>query len=207
MQTMVPAQDFFRAAYEHRYTWGPEFPGYQAQVQYQGSLGSATGEVTVDKNLKYTVTGIADEAIRKWVEQQMWEIITHLGRRPFEKEHDGHVFHYGAVQPDGSQEVLVQVGDVTNRYHLKDNHITMVYRHLGPHTIEIHVEEFHETPEGSMAKTYWATVPGMRFQFWDEHGQVGDYWTVTRRRSVQEQNGTRQEHELTFNNLALLQGV
>ncbi|MEN9254384.1 MAG: DUF3386 family protein [Gloeomargarita sp. SZTDM-1c_bins_89] len=205
MQTMTPAVDFFRAAYEHRYTWGPDFPGYRAQVQYQGSLGSATGEVTVDRNLKCTITGITDAGIRQWVEHQMWEIITHLGRRPFEKEHEGHQFSYGATQPDGSQEILVQVDpNVTNRYHLKDNHITMVYRHLGPHAIEIHVDEFTDTPEGAMAKTYWATVPGMTFRFWDEHQQVGRYWTVTRRRAVEEQNGTRKEHELTFDNLQLL---
>ena len=51
----VSAQDFFRAAYENRYTWDKDFPGYTADVTFNHNDKTYKGKATVTSNLKAEV--------------------------------------------------------------------------------------------------------------------------------------------------------
>jgi len=63
MIEQTSASELFRAAYENRYTWDENFPGYSADVQLQQGHEVYTGIVRINRDLSVEVTGIKDEQV------------------------------------------------------------------------------------------------------------------------------------------------
>ena len=71
------ARDRFRAAYENRYTWDSNFPGYITKLELKQGDEVYTAEIKVNSDLSVEVTGIEDEKVAESVYNQMRDIITH----------------------------------------------------------------------------------------------------------------------------------
>ena len=61
------ARDLFRAAYEHRYTWDANFPGYSADIELKQGDEVYTGHVAIKPDMTVEVSGIADEEVQQSV--------------------------------------------------------------------------------------------------------------------------------------------
>jgi hypothetical protein len=79
--TQVSARDFFRAAYENRYTWDNNFPGYTTDVTLIADGKTVTAKAQVNADLKAEVSDIEDETAKKAIHGQLWEIAIHRIRR------------------------------------------------------------------------------------------------------------------------------
>lgn len=72
----LTAQSLMQSAYENRYTWDANFPGYTAEVTYTTSSAINKGKVRVNPNLSVEVLDISDETAKQAITQQMQEIAT-----------------------------------------------------------------------------------------------------------------------------------
>ncbi|MFS8878215.1 DUF3386 domain-containing protein [Synechococcus sp. H55.11] len=210
--TQVSAQELFRAAYENRYTWDPAFPGYSAEVTYWDGERTFVGQVRVGADLKATVTGVEDEEARKAIHNQLWEIAIHRVRRSFAETHGNNTFRYGQTLPDGTVEILVGGKAEGDRYHVRDNQVTLVHRHIHGVVVTIHTFSSHDTGEGYLSHRYDSVYhdpqtgeqKGGRSQFEDLYTKVGKYYILSERRIQTETETGPVEKRFTFRNLALL---
>ncbi|MEN9269783.1 MAG: DUF3386 domain-containing protein [Thermostichales cyanobacterium HHBFW_bins_127] len=183
------AQELFQAAYENRYTWDPDFPGYRATVIYRQGDQEFSGQVQVGSDLKATVSGVEDEAARKAIHSQLWETAIHRVRRSFAETHGQNTFSYGETFPDGTVEILVGGKAAGDRYHVRDNQVTMVHRHIHGVVVTIHTYSSHDTGAGYLSHRYDSVYhdpqtgeqKGEKSLFTDTYTQVGGYWILAER--------------------------
>jgi hypothetical protein len=199
----APARELFKEAFENRYTWDKDFPGYRAEITYFPKEGdsslSFSGVVSIDRNMKIDVAGVEDEEIRQKIREQMWEVMVHRVRHSFDEEHGGHTFAYGEPQNSDITEVLVSGLSSTDRYWVQGKHIQMVHRHLANRTITVSVQEFYDTGEGYLPTHYTAEYcsPGTgektqaKMIYEDRYQKIGRYWILVERRIWEEQDGQK----------------
>lgn len=143
----------FQAAYENRYTWDAGFSGYRGSCSWSDGQRTVTGGFTVGKDLKAAVEGIDDEQVRKEMQGQLWEVTIHRVRRSFQQTHGDNTFTAGDTTAEGS-EVVVGGKASGDRYRIKNNVVTMVYRHIHGKVVTIHTESTTDTGSGYLSRCY-----------------------------------------------------
>ncbi|WP_008311291.1 DUF3386 domain-containing protein [Leptolyngbya sp. PCC 6406] len=210
--TQVSARELFRSAYENRYTWDSDFPGYTADVTFIQGDQTVTGKARVSPDLKAEVSGIEDEGVKKAIHSQLWEVAIHRVRRGFEDTHGNNTFRYGQTLKDGSVEILMGGKAEGDRYHLRDNEVTMVHRQIHGVVVTIYTFSSHDTGAGYLSHRYDSVYhdpktgeqKGGRSVFEDSYEQVGDY-VILSERQVQTETAEGTDVQIfRFSNLQLL---
>jgi hypothetical protein len=145
----------FRAAYENRYTWEPDFGGYQGRCIWEqaGDGKRVEGTFVVGADLKATVAGVADEEIHKALASQLWEVAIHRVRRSFEQTHGANTFTAGDTDAVGT-EVVVGGKNTGDRYRIQNDVVTMVHRHIHGTVVTIFTESTTDTGSGYLSRSY-----------------------------------------------------
>jgi hypothetical protein len=207
------ARELFRTAYENRYTWDKNFPGYTADVAFKRGDKLFTGTVRVNPDFSTEVFDIADEEAHKEIKNQLWEIAIHRVRRTFEETHAKNIFRYGETDDTGSVEILMGGKAEGDRYQLRNNEVCMVHRHIHGVVVTIHTFSSHDTGEGYLSHRYdsiyhdpkTGEAKGGKSEFEDNYEKVGDYYILTQRKIVTEDNGEKEVKEFGFSNVKLLE--
>ncbi|MCF4969994.1 DUF3386 domain-containing protein [Nostoc sp. CMAA1605] len=210
--TQLSAQELFRAAYDNRYTWDKNFPGYTADITYKYDGQVITGKVIINAELKAEVLGVDDESVKKAIHGQAWEIAIHRVRRTFEETHGANTFRYGATDEDGSVEILMGGKAEGDRYKVHNNIVTLVHRHIHGVVVTINTFSVHNTGEGYLSHTYDSVYhdpqtgeqKGGVSNFVDEYEQIGNYFILNRREIRTEISGKTSVQEFAFSNIHLL---
>ncbi len=145
--------DLFKQAYENRYTWGENFLGFKGNCSLEYKDYFYEGKFSVSKDLKVIVEGVSEEETKKEIQSQLWEVGIHRIRRTFESVHGENTFTAGDCNELG-QEVLVGGKNKGDKYRVKDNIVTMVYRHIHGKLIRIYTVETIDTGMGYLSKVY-----------------------------------------------------
>lgn len=209
----LTAQDLFRAAYENRYTWDRDFPGYTATVTYTHGENTVTGQVTVTSDLKAEVAGVENEAAQKAIHGQLWEIAIHRIRRSFEETHSKNSFSFGETDADGAVEILMGGKAEGDRYKVRNNEVSLVHRHIHGVVVTINTFSAHDTGEGYLSHRYDSVYhdpqtgeqKGGKSLFEDEYEKVGSYWILNRRQIQTEVEDGSEVQDFKFTNITLLQ--
>ena len=149
----------FRAAYENRYTWEPDFGGYQGRCIWEqaGDAGEdgkrVEGTFVVGADLKATVEGVDDEEVKKAIASQLWEVAIHRVRRSFEQTHGANTFSAGDTDAVGT-EVIVGGKNTGDRYRIQNDVVTMVHRHIHGTVVTIFTESTTDTGSGYLRRSY-----------------------------------------------------
>jgi hypothetical protein len=206
------ARELFQAAYENRYTWEPNFPGYTAAVEFKHDDLVLTGTVAVKANLSAEVMGIDDEEARKAILGQLNEVAIHRVRRTFEATHGKNTFSYGETDATGAVEILMGGKSEGDRYKLRNNEVCHVHRHI--HGIVVTIDTFssHDTGAGYLSHRYDSVyadpqtgeVKGGKIVFEDNYQKVGNYQLLSQRIIQSEENGQPTTTEFNFTNIELL---
>jgi hypothetical protein len=146
-------RDAFRAAYENRYTWPADFPGYEGRCSWQQEDRRLEGRFRVGADLKASIEGIEDAEVHKAIASQLWEVTIHRVRRPFEQTHGENTFTAGDSDAVGT-EVIVGGKGQGDRYRIKDDVVTMVHRHIHGSVVTIFTTAITETGAGYLSHTY-----------------------------------------------------
>ena len=183
MTASITAQDAFRAAYENRYTWDQEFPGYRAQLTLTQGEERYEGEVTVQADYTVSVTGIEDETVQESIYNQLRDIVTHRKPGNFEASHGKNQFSFGESDSSGAREILVKGDAMGSNYKIRGTEICQVSRVMGPMGFTINTEESLDTGRGYIAVKYNAIfrnpktdmLMGKR-DFHEEYAEIGGYY-------------------------------
>jgi hypothetical protein len=208
------ARELFKAAYENRYTWDKNFPGYTADVQLQQGGEVYTGTVRINSNLSVEVTGVDDDKAKEDIVNQLREITIHRVRRAFEESHGKNTFEFGETDETGAVEILVSGKAMGDRYKVRNNEVCLVHRHIHGIVVTINTLSSLNTDEGYLANRYDSVYHDVKTgelkgasQFEDSYEKVGDYYIMTRRALHSEQDGKPITTEYSFSNVKLLQPV
>jgi len=209
----VSAQELFRAAYENRYTWDHNFPGYTADVSVTIDGQTFSGRAQVNPDMTAEVFDVEDEQAKKLIHGQLWETSIHRVRRTFEQTHGENTFTYGNTDESGAVEILMGGKAEGDRYKLKDNVVTLVHRHIHGVVVTINTFDVQDTEEGYLSHTYDSVYhdpktgdqKGGKSEFEDSYEKVGNYYILSRRIIRTEANGKTSVNDFVFSNIRLLE--
>jgi hypothetical protein len=213
MTEQLNARDLFRAAYENRYTWDKNFPGYTADVTLQQGDSVYTGTVRVHPNMSAEVLDVTDDEAKQAILGQVQEIAIHRVRRAFEDTHGKNTFSLGDTDDTGAVEILMGGKAEGDRYKLRNNEVCLVHRHIHGIVVTINTFSSHDTGEGYLSHRYDSVyhdpktgeLKGGPSEFEDNYEKVGDYYILTNRKIHSTENGQPTTTEFSFSNIKLLQ--
>ena len=207
------ARDIFQAAYENRYTWDSNFPGYTAKLEIKQGDESYTATVEVKNDLSVEVTDIDDEQVKESAYNQMRDIVTHRKRSTFEKAHGKNEFSLGEEDTTGAVDILVQGDAMGSNYKVRGTEICQVRRVMGPMAFTINTKESLDTGEGYISVGYNAVfrnaktgdLTGKR-DFEESYEKVGNYYLPSRQviHAIDE-GGATTTTEFNFSEIKLLE--
>ena len=152
-KTGTDCTNLFRRAYENRYSWDDDFKGYAGSCFYQKGSIKYQGQFIVTNDLKPKVKDIEDEKISKLISSQLWEVAIHRVKRSFDLVHGENTFTASDINDIGL-EILVGGKSKGDKYRIKDNKVTMVYRNIHGSLINIYTKETMETGKGYLSTKY-----------------------------------------------------
>lgn len=209
------ARDLFRNAYENRYTWDAQFPGYTADITLKQGNEVYTGKLRVNADYSVEVSEIEDEKVTESVYNQLRDIVTHRKRSNFEQSHGKNTFNLGNEDPTGAVEILVTGDAMGSNYKIRGTEICQVSRVMGPVAFVINTEESLETDEGYISTKYNAIfrnsktneLKGKR-DFTESYEQFGNYYLPTHQViDAIDAGGEKFVTEFIFSNIKLLETV
>lgn len=213
MTELTQGRDIFQTAYENRYTWDENFPGYTAEVHLQQGDEVYTGTIRVNRDLSVEVNGIEDEKVSESVYNQLRDIVTHRKRSNFAQAHGKNKFSLGSEDPTGAVEILVEGDAMGSNYKVRGKEICQVSRVMGPMAFTINTEESLETEKGYISTKYNAIfrnsktneLKGKR-DFSESYEKVGNYYLPSRQViEAIEPGGEKFTTEFNFKNIKLLE--
>jgi len=206
------ARDIFRKAYENRYTWDENFPGYSADLTFKQGDQVYTALVKVEKDYTVEVTNVSDEQVTENIYNQMRDIVTHRKRSSFDKSHGKNNFDLGQEDPTGAVEILVTGDAMGSNYKVRGEEISQVSRVMGPIAFTINTEESLDTGEGYISVKYNAIfresqtneLKGKR-DFVESYEKFGGYYLPTSQViEAIDKGGQKTTTEFSFSNIRLL---
>lgn len=210
MQTS--ARELFRAAYENRYTWDENFPGYSADVQLKQGDEVYTGKVRINRDLSVEVTGIEDEQVQEGIYTQLRDVVTHRKRSQFDSAHGKNEFNVGKTDETGATQILVKGDAMGSNYKVRGKKICQVSRVMGRMAFVIDTHESLDTSEGYLATRYDAVFRNPQtdevtavLKFEETYEKVGEYYLMTGQVVQEYKQGDRTVTEFKFSNVKLLE--
>jgi len=210
--TQTTARDLFKAAYENRYTWDEQFPGYSADVQVNQGDEVYNGKIRINRDLSVDVEGIEDETVKESVYTQLRDIVTHRKRSQFEQSHGKNEFSLGQSDETGATEILVKGDAMGSNYKIRGQEICQVSRVMGRMAFVIDTQESVDTGKGYVSSRYDVVFRNPQtdevtrvLKFRDTFEPVGDYYIMTKQAIESYENGTRIVTEFSFSNVKLLE--
>jgi hypothetical protein len=206
------ARQLFQTAYESRYTWDENFPGYSADVQLVQENEVHTGQIRINGDLSVEVTGVADEQVEEGIYTQLRDIVTHRKRTSFEESHGKHEFILGQEDANGAIEILVNGDSMGSNYKVRGKEISQVSRVMGRMGFIIDTHESLDTGSGYIASRYDAIFRNSKtnevtsiLKFEDSYEKIAQYYVMTKQVVQEYKDGTRTTTEFSYSNIKLLE--
>ncbi|MDJ1180641.1 DUF3386 domain-containing protein [Roseofilum sp. BLCC_M91] len=212
MTQTTNARDLFQSAYENRYTWDDKFPGISAEIDIEQGNEIYSGSIQINRDLTVEISGIENETVKKSVETQLKDVVTHRKRRTFEDTHGKNSFTLGETDDTGAVEIKVSGASMGSEYKLRDRVICYVQRVVGQMTFYIDTHETLDTGEGYLPTRYEAvfrnTESGEIMQhvhFEDRYQLIGNYFILTHQTLNTERPDEKVTTQFTYSNIKLLE--
>ncbi len=211
MKTSKTAQELFRDAFESRYTWDEDFPGYSANVQLVQGQETYTGKIFIRGDLSVEVSGVTDIQVQEGIYIQLRNVVTHCKPAPFDEEHKEHEFIKSSTD-DTQAAVIIVKGTLDSTYKIRDKQICQVTRIKGNTAFVIDNHENLDTGEGYIPNRYDAVFRDLKtneiqstLNFVDTYEKVGNYYLMTKQVVKDFQDGEDTTTEFNYSNINLLE--
>ena len=142
------AEEIFRAAYDNRYTWDEDFPGFAAEVSINHEGEVDQGIVRVEPDLSVDVINIDREEVRELIANQLQMEVTHRRRIPFEQIHGHSTFTLEGKDEEGAWQIREAGSQMESFYKIKENIITQVNRTFDGVAVTVDTIGTTNSPEG-----------------------------------------------------------
>ncbi|GAC1459206.1 MAG: DUF3386 domain-containing protein [Chamaesiphon sp.] len=205
------ASELFRAAYENRYTWDENFPGYSADIELKQGNEVYTGKARINSDLSVEVTGVEDEKVQESIYTQLRDVVTHRKRSSFAQAHGKHEFNLGEKDADGTIEILVKGDAMGSNYKIRGTEICQVSRVMGRMAFVINTKESLDTGTGYISTGYNAIFRNpqtdeliRKLEFEETYEKVDGYYIMTRQVVHSLEQGDQTTTEFNFSDVKLL---
>lgn len=207
------AQEIFRTAYENRYTWDDNFPGYTTDLQLKQGEEIYQAKVCVKEDFSVEITGIEDEKVKESLSHHMRDIVTHRKRSSFENTHGKNSFSLGETDDTGAIEIFVKGHSMGSNYRVRGKEICQVSRVMGPMAFTIDTAKSLDTGSGYISIGYSAIfrdsktneLKGKR-EFQETYEKFGNYYLPTKQIiEAIDKEGQKTPIEFNFTNIQLLE--
>jgi Protein of unknown function (DUF3386) len=207
------ARDIFRTAYENRYTWDSNFPGYTTDLQLKQGEEVYHAKICVKGDLSFEITDVEDEKIRESLTHHMRDIVTHRKRSSFETTHGKSSFTMGETDATGAVEIFVKGESMGSNYRVRGQEICQVGRVVGPMAFAIDTTRSLDTGEGYISIAYKAIFRDSKTNelkgergFQETYDKFGNYYLPTRQIiEAIDKDGQKTPIEFIFTNIKLLE--
>lgn len=151
------ARNTFQAAYENRYTWDEEFPGFVAEVSviYEGI--PYHGLVKVNPDFSVEVINVNLEEVRELIANQLKMEVIHRRRIPFDNLHGEANFNLEGTDETGALKIREESSQMNSSYQVKDNVIMQVNRQFGEIAVTVDTLGTTQTSEGYLVVQFQTT--------------------------------------------------
>ncbi len=211
MTDQTTASVLFQTAYEGRYTWDANFPGYSADVQLVQGAEVYIGKISINRDLSIEVIGIADEQVQEGIYIQLQDVIIHRQHSSFEDAYDKCEFMLGETDETGAVEIIVKSDSIDSHYKIRSGEIYQVRRAIARNAFVIDTHENFHTGTGYIALRYDAVFRNSQtdevtsvLKFADTYAKFGDYYLMTKQVVHEYQDGDRSTTEFSYSNIKLL---
>ncbi|MFM6370298.1 MAG: DUF3386 domain-containing protein, partial [Dolichospermum sp.] len=192
----LTAETLFQTAYESRYTWNENFPGYTANVQLIQEGEVYTGKVQVDPSLNIQVTEVADKQIAAGIDIQLQEVVTRCQKTSFLDSYGQHEFILGESVADGGVKVFVKGGNTDSHYQIRNQKIYQEVRVIGRMALETNYDDFLATDCGYIPSAYHVVFRNSQtgdvnsiLKFTDTYQKFGAYYILTKQIVAEYEDG------------------
>ena len=186
----------FQTAYESRYTWDENFPGYAADVQLLQEGEVYTGKIQIDRNLNVEITEVADQQVEAGIDIQLQEIITRCQRSDFHSFYGQHEFSLGEAAQNDAVMIFVKGENTDSHYQIRNQKIYQETRLMGRMALEINSQEFLDTDSGYIPSAYDVVFRNSQtgdvnsiLKFTDIYQKFGDYYILTKQIVAEYEDG------------------
>jgi len=143
----------FQKAYENRYTWPENFNGFKGNCIFHDNEEKYNGAFIIGKNFQPQVQNIEEKEVVKKISTQLFEVVIHRVKKPFDEIHSKNQFNFLGKSEDGI-EMQVSGKNEGDKYRVRDGNINMVFRKIHGIIIEIFVQKFFDTGNGVLSCKY-----------------------------------------------------
>lgn len=206
------AENIFKDAYNNRYTWNKDFPGYSAKViaTYEGK--EDIGNVTVTPKLEVKVENIEDPMILDLINNQLMMEINHRQNIPFKQLYESSQFV--VKQIDSGVANIEKQGEDLSSYKVQNDKIIQVNR-LIKNDLAVIVDTLKtlDTPSGYLASEYLSVIKNAQnnqliqeVYSIDEHQKVGEFYILNSRKlyfSKEPDRNAEPEINIEFKDISL----
>ena len=186
MAIQSTAETLFQTAYESRYTWDKNFPGYAANVQLLQEGKIYTGKIQIDPKLNIRVTEVADQQIEAGIDIQLQEIVTRCQKTSFPDFYGQHEFILGETAENDGVTVFVKNENTGIHYQIRDQKIHQEVRFMGRMSLEMNYDDFLDTEYSYLPLIYRVVFRNLQtgdvdsiLKFTDTYQKFGDYYILT----------------------------
>lgn len=209
------AKDRFRQAYEARYTWDKEFPGYDAEValKYKGDYYQAFARLM--PNLGVALKEVISEEVNQLIANQLQMTATQFQPVAFD-DFAQQIFEWLESDRTDLSKIRATGEESEADYTLKGTEIIQVKRTVGKVNAELNTLKFMQTEQGYLPTHFQAIFRDAESGALLEQNDVRDtyqkidrYYVLTKReiRTSPEQNPANRllaDTMIRFNNVRLL---
>jgi predicted DNA-binding protein YlxM (UPF0122 family) len=196
MAIQSTAEILFQTAYESRYTWDEDFPGYAADVQLLQEDEVYTGKIQINRNLNVEITGVADKQIEAGIDIQLQEIITRCQRSDFQSFYRQHEFSLGEIAEKDAVTVFVKSENTDSHYQIRNQKIYQEVRVMSRMALEINSGEFLDTDSGYIPSAYDVVFRNSHtgdinsiLKFTDTYQKFGNHYILTKQVVAEYEDG------------------
>ena len=196
MAIQSTAETLFQTAYESRYTWDENFPGYAANVQLLQEGEVYSGKIQIDPSLNIQVTEVTDKQIAAGIDIQLQEIVTRCQRSDFQTSYGQHEFILGETVENEGVKVFVKSENIDSHYQIRNQKIDQEVRVMGRMALEMNYDDFLATDCGYIPSAYHVVFRNSQtgdvnsiLKFTDTYQKFGDYYILTKQIVAEYEDG------------------
>lgn len=212
MTDITTASVLFQTAYQSRYTWDENFPGYSAEVQLVLGAAVYTGTITIKRDLSVEVTGITDTQVAEGIHTQLQDMIINRQPSHFEQTHGKFEFTLEGTDETGAATILVKGDSLDSRYKIRGKEICQISRVIGRNAFVFDYHDNFETGAGYIASRYDAVFRNSQtnevisvLKFEDTYEKCGNYYLLSKQIVHEYQDSQHSTTEFSYSHIKLLE--
>lgn len=187
-------QAVFRHAYDKRYTWDPDFPGYwvEVSVRYNQDIYHGLAKIKPDFGVEVvnmnSLTDAHNQEVSELVKNELRMEVIHRKSVPFDQLHGQSQFTLEGQDQAGAWQIRERGDNLNSYYKVQNQKITQVNRVLGETAVTVDTLGFERPPEGYIPAHFQTVFRDAQTgevlgteEVRDSHTKVGPYYLLTNR--------------------------